>query len=82
VNIPGWANLTEVERRVIEWQFRLCGDFRSALWNAIKYADDGNLERLRIGFPDEVEGFLCYQRVPGWWRDVCQRAGGDVELGG
>ena len=50
----GWTN---AEKAVIKWQFKLNGDFRTALWEAIKRADEGNLDRLALGFPDEVYGF-------------------------
>ncbi len=48
---------TNAEKAVIKWQFRLNGDFKTALWEAIKRADEGNLDRLALGFPDEVAGF-------------------------
>jgi hypothetical protein len=40
------------------------------LWGAITRADDGNLYRLRQGFPNEVDGYLAYTREPGWWPAV------------
>lgn len=52
----------ENDRAVIFWQFGLIGDFRIALWNAIVHADDENLERLRLGFPHEVEGYIRWSR--------------------
>lgn len=52
-----WANS---EKAVLEWQFRLCGDFKTALWGAIVRADEGNLARLELGFPDEVAGYKAW----------------------
>lgn len=49
-------------KAVLKWQWRLYGDFYTALWNAIKQADDGNLERLARGFPVEIKGFLAWNR--------------------
>ena len=55
---PDW---TEGEKFIIKWQFNnslhLLGDFKTALIGAIKQADHGNLARLALGFPREVEGF-------------------------
>ena len=51
---PDW---TRGEKFIIEWQFGLLGDFRTALMDAIKNADDVNLHLLYRGFPDEVQAF-------------------------
>lgn len=72
--LPGYGKLTPVERVLVEWQYRLCGDFQAALWKAIGQADDSNLERLRLGFPIEVEGFLRYSREAGFWQAVQKKA--------
>lgn len=50
------------QKAVLKWQWRLYGDFFTALFDAIKLADDGNLERLRLGFPIEVTGFVEWNR--------------------
>lgn len=49
-------------KAVLKWQWRLYGDFFTALFDAIKLADDQNLERLRLGFPIEVTGFVEWNR--------------------
>ena len=56
---PRW---TAAEKSVIKWQFRLHGDFHTALWDAIKRADDGNLSRISAGFPDEIAGYIAWTR--------------------
>lgn len=81
MDIPGYDSLTEEERAVVDWQYRRCGDFKEALWRAIMYANDDNLELLRQGFPVEVDGYLRYSRENGWWASVTKKAGGDVEKG-
>ena len=48
------------EKSLIEWQYRMCGDFRSALWKAISHADDGNLNRLAKGFPQEIAAYYDF----------------------
>ena len=54
------------EKFVIKWQFnrslQLLGDFGAALAEAIVRADDSNLTKLALGFPDEVAGFLAWNR--------------------
>ena len=53
---------TYAEKFIIKWQFDLLGDFYKALTEAIKCADDDNLTRLGVGFPQEVDGFLAWNR--------------------
>ena len=81
LHIPGYDSLDEQQRAVIAWQYRTCGDFKRALFIAISAADDDNLQRLRLGFPVEVEGFLKFQRTKGWWLATVEIAGGDVKAG-
>lgn len=81
MNIPGWDALDEAERALVAWQYRFCGDFKQALWEVIGRADDDNLELLRKGFPVEVGAFIRFSRERGYWRAVCEKAGGDVEAG-
>ena len=48
------------EKSVVKWQFRLHGNFRTALWVAIIKADENNIARIKRGFPDEVEGYRAW----------------------
>jgi hypothetical protein len=70
-----FPQLTKGEEFIVKWQYRMLGDFKTALIEAICLADSQNLERLRLGFPDEVEGYLNYSRVEGWWQEVQRKAG-------
>ncbi len=54
------TDLAEFEKLVIRWQFRMCGDFETALWRAIALADTDNIERLRLGFPLHVQGYEAW----------------------
>lgn len=81
MNIPGWDLLDEEQKALVEWQYRLCGDFKKALWNAITHADDGNLELLKRVYPVEVYAYLKFSREPGYWRETVELAGGDVKAG-
>lgn len=51
---------TESEKWVVMWQFRLLGDFETALAAAITRADTYNLIRLEQGFPDQVRGYRAW----------------------
>jgi hypothetical protein len=53
---------SSAEKWVVKWQFRLLGDFETALAECITRADDRNLERLADGFPTQVSGFLAWSR--------------------
>ena len=67
--------LDKSEEFIFMWQHRLLGHFKTALIEAICQADDDNLDKLRLGFPDEVRGYLDYARTPGWWKKVQSKAG-------
>ena len=70
-------NLTELtigERFIIEWQYRMAGDFMTALANAIMLADTKNILRLYKAFPDEVEAYINYSQKDGWWEKLQEKA--------
>lgn len=69
--------LNEGERQLVKWQYRLQGDFYDALWSAISRADSGNLARLALAFPSDVEAYRRFSQVPGYWEEVQERAGID-----
>jgi hypothetical protein len=54
LNSPNW---TEAEKAVVKWRFGYLGEFQSALWKAIIYANMENLKCLKLSFPVEVEGY-------------------------
>ena len=81
MNIPGWDKLDAEQKACVEWQYRMLGDFRKALWTAITLADDDNLSQLKFAFPVEVAAYLNFTRKPGWWPATVKLAGGDVEAG-
>ena len=59
---------------VVKWQYRLHGTFFTHLANAIARADEDNLDRLKRGFPDEVNGYVNYKAMKGWWETTRQKA--------
>ena len=66
--------LDNSEKFIFMWQYRLLGHFRTALIETICRADDDNLGKLSLGFPDEVKGYINYARVTGWWKEVQLKA--------
>jgi len=62
------------ERCIFEWQYRKMGSFKKALMEAICLADDDNIELLKLGFPDEVNGFIKYKSETDWWKRVQEKA--------
>ena len=62
--------LTPEEGWIIRWQYRHLGHFHKALFEAICAADKENLDRLSLGFPDEISGYRKYTRQAGWWKKV------------
>ena len=64
--LKGGGKMSPEEDWIAKWQYGYSGDFHSALFKAICAADEGNLDRLSPGFPDEVEGYGKYTRQAGW----------------
>ena len=73
--MPLFKELTPEEDWVTQWQYNLCGDFHHALFEAICLADQNNLFKLELGFPDEVRGYKKYSRESGWWKEVQRKMG-------
>jgi hypothetical protein len=63
-------DLDEFEAAAVEWQYRFCGDFHSALWRAIDNADPINLHLLASGFPVYVKSYTLFAFYNDWWPDV------------
>ena len=49
--------------RYLDYQFSQSGDFFKTLFMAIGWADEINAEKLRKGFPEEVEAVHTFQRI-------------------
>lgn len=69
-NFPHLNDLNSGERHLIEWQYNCGGFFFTMLWNAISRADDGNLARLSLGFPEDVEAYLRFRDEEGYWGNL------------
>jgi len=66
--------LTEGEAFIYKWQNWMLGSFNDALMEAIKYANDKDIEKLRLGFPVEVEAWEMFKYKDGWWDGVKAKA--------
>jgi len=63
--------LTTEEQFVYEWQYGMLGDsFKGILAKLIAKSDTGNRAKLRLAFPEYVDGVTKYQSVEGWWDNV------------
>ncbi len=51
------ANFNEDEIFIIRWQYRLLGDFQTALMKAIAVADENNFALLALAFPMQTFAF-------------------------
>jgi hypothetical protein len=59
--------MTEAERKLCDFKYNRSGGFYMALWEAIFRADGNNLAKLSKGFPEEVQAYMNFSRVDGWW---------------
>ena len=49
--------------KYLEFQFRKSGSFYERLFSAITAADRGNLVKLALGFPEEVEAYKTFTQI-------------------
>ncbi len=68
--------LTAAEKFIWNWRRDQFGGFKRSLLGLIIQADVQNLEKLRLGFPDEVKGYVSYRQTPGWWDNVVKKMEG------
>lgn len=48
--------------------------FESAFIDLVKFSDPANLERLALGFPEEVAAFHSYWKEKDWWKNLKAKA--------
>ncbi len=73
INKYEYDKLNQGERHLFDWQFGYAGGFVLSLFVVIGVADSGNLERLRRGFPEEIQAYQSFASKPGWWQDIESR---------
>lgn len=49
--------------KYLEWQFHITEGFYSHLFEAISRADEENLAKFALGFPQEVEAYKTFTRT-------------------
>ena len=49
--------------RYLKSQFGVTGDFYRTLFYAISCADEDNLNKLAMGFPEEVDAYKIWTRI-------------------
>jgi hypothetical protein len=59
--------VTEGESKLVVFQMGKAGGFVNALFNALMIADADNMDKLRRGFPEEVEAVRDYKYKEGYW---------------
>jgi len=62
------------EETVIKWKYGMMGDFRIALMEAICRADDINLAKLKVVFPDEANCYFKFSHESGWFEKAQKKA--------
>lgn len=62
--------LNEGEKHLYDYYFGMSGSFYKALFDTITVADNDNLAKLQLAFPDEVGAYKSYSRVEGYWETL------------
>ena len=65
--------VTDGERSLWRWQYKVTGGFERSLWDAIITADSTNLAAIEKGFPEHVAAYRSYANEAGYWYDLCKR---------
>ena len=55
------------ERHLFDWYYKVAGGFFGSLFDLMSHADSENLQKLSKAFPEEVEAFMNYRNVPGYF---------------
>ena len=73
--------LTKGEQFVYDWQYGKLGStsFKGYLSKAMAVADNSNLDKLRLAFPDEARAMNLFHSQWGWWAGV-EDAGNKANL--
>lgn len=69
-------NVTQAEQEFYYYQMGRSGSFMTALFDACLRADWINIEKLKLGFPEEATVAQRYQNESGYWEDLLERIKG------
>jgi len=62
--------MTEGEKHLCEFEYGMSGSFYTHLFSAIMKADNYNMTRLSLAFPEEVQAVNCFRNVNGYWDNL------------
>jgi hypothetical protein len=64
--------LTKGEQFIYDWQYGVHGvtSFKGYLSKAIAVADNTNLDKLRLAFPEYADAMNSFHTVKDWWPRV------------
>lgn len=57
------GTVSKSESLILQWQWEMFGGFKSKLWAAMMTADENNLAKLSLGFPDEVAALTMFRET-------------------
>lgn len=64
------AELDQGEIDLYFWQYKKLGRFKEHLFKTISKADTVNLNKLKKGFPEQVDAYRNYSNTNGYWEYV------------
>ena len=66
------TTLTKGEQFIYDWQYGIHGStsFKGYLSKALAIADNTNLDKLRLAFPEEARAMHLFRTQAGWWPSV------------
>ena len=67
--------MNDGEYSLVKWQYHRAGDFTNALFGALMRADQHNLNRFKLAFPEETEAYDRYAHEPGYWDALKKESG-------
>lgn len=62
--------LNDGERKLVEFQLGMSGSFYKSFFDAAFKADETNLVRLSVGFPEEIQALRRYRGESGYWDKI------------
>ena len=70
--------LTKGEQFIYDWQYRHLDDtsFKGRLSKLLACADNQNLDKLRLGFPEEARAMNLFHSQEGYWSMIEDKAHG------
>lgn len=64
------SKLNQGELDLYFWQYNKLGGFMTGIFNAMTMSDNINLNKLSMGFPEQVQAYKNYTNMKGFWEQV------------